>query len=364
MSLDDRDWWREDRKNKEKIYRGDFSLHSKPYKVRKLRKMPYIQPNGSGSGSKNGCGTVFMAVIIVVAIIAVASTLGIEIPINMFPQGNMTQTETKGPSISLPGKIVFKREVPYKDIDINSSLVTYDQGVSPDIVTYAEETSRILLQNDNLLRQFIGNGWSVHLSDHELKGIDDVVHPAGYTDYKNRCIVIYAPLCEHAIFHEFGHYFSYIYECNFENIRAEMDSLYTEESRNFVSRKGEQETKYGKKNVHEYFACMFDNMIHDSGSSCCPKTDIYIRNFYSILSNTDYKDIYSVGYEYRVKLEELFQEYGATYTFLLDGEQIDPKTYDIHDFPPKSFTCQASGANGAGTLVITTHDIKDYQIAA
>ncbi|MBP3242121.1 MAG: hypothetical protein J6M92_16520, partial [Oribacterium sp.] len=73
-------------------------------------------------------------------------------------------------------------------------------------------------------------------SDHELNGIGDVEHPAGYTDYKNRCIVIYAPLCEHAIFHEFGHYFSYIYECNFENIRAEMDSLYTEESRNFVSR--------------------------------------------------------------------------------------------------------------------------------
>jgi uncharacterized SAM-binding protein YcdF (DUF218 family) len=38
--------------------------------------------------------------------------------------------------------------------------------------------------------------------------------------------------------------------------------------------------------------------------------------------------------------------------------------YDIHDFPPKSFTCQASGANGAGTLIITTHDIEDYQIAA
>lgn len=30
-----------------------------------------------------------------------------------------------------------------------------------------------------------------------------------------------------------------------------------------------------------------------------------------------------------MKLEELFQEYGATYTFLLDGERIDPKTYDI-----------------------------------
>ncbi len=42
-------------------------------KVRKLRKMPYIQPNGSGSGSKNGCGTVFMALIIVVALFAAAS---------------------------------------------------------------------------------------------------------------------------------------------------------------------------------------------------------------------------------------------------------------------------------------------------
>ena len=74
MSSDDRDWWREDRKNKEKIYQGDFSLHSKPYSGKKQRKMPYIQPKGSG----NGCGTVFMAVIIVVAIIAAASTLGKE----------------------------------------------------------------------------------------------------------------------------------------------------------------------------------------------------------------------------------------------------------------------------------------------
>jgi|GEM_PF-5935207 len=32
MSLDDRDWWREDRKRKEKLYGGDFSLHSKPIK--------------------------------------------------------------------------------------------------------------------------------------------------------------------------------------------------------------------------------------------------------------------------------------------------------------------------------------------
>ena len=71
MSLDDRDWWREDRKNKEKIYRGDFSLHSKPYSGRKQRKMPYIKPKGSGS--KNGCGTVFMALIIVVALFTAAS---------------------------------------------------------------------------------------------------------------------------------------------------------------------------------------------------------------------------------------------------------------------------------------------------
>lgn len=30
MSLDDRDWWREDRRKKEKLYGGDFSLNSKP----------------------------------------------------------------------------------------------------------------------------------------------------------------------------------------------------------------------------------------------------------------------------------------------------------------------------------------------
>ena len=30
MSLDDRDWWREDRRKKEELYGGDFSLNSKP----------------------------------------------------------------------------------------------------------------------------------------------------------------------------------------------------------------------------------------------------------------------------------------------------------------------------------------------
>ena len=32
MSLDDRDYWREDRKKKEKLYGGDWSLNSKPIK--------------------------------------------------------------------------------------------------------------------------------------------------------------------------------------------------------------------------------------------------------------------------------------------------------------------------------------------
>ena len=30
MSLDDRDWWRENRRKKEELYGGDFSLNSKP----------------------------------------------------------------------------------------------------------------------------------------------------------------------------------------------------------------------------------------------------------------------------------------------------------------------------------------------
>lgn len=30
MSLDDRDWWREDRRKKEELYGGDFSLNSRP----------------------------------------------------------------------------------------------------------------------------------------------------------------------------------------------------------------------------------------------------------------------------------------------------------------------------------------------
>lgn len=44
------------------------------------------------AGSKNGCGTVFVAMIIVVAIIAVASTLGIEIPLKMFSKDNHPKT--------------------------------------------------------------------------------------------------------------------------------------------------------------------------------------------------------------------------------------------------------------------------------
>lgn len=32
MSLDDRDWWRKDKKRKEEMYGGDFSLNSKPIK--------------------------------------------------------------------------------------------------------------------------------------------------------------------------------------------------------------------------------------------------------------------------------------------------------------------------------------------
>ncbi|ETP73902.1 hypothetical protein UYO_0157 [Lachnospiraceae bacterium JC7] len=357
MSLDDRDWWREDRKKKEKLYGGDFSLHSRP----KYRKMPDIKPKGTG----NGCGNVFATIIVLVVIFVVALASGVQIPgIGLLSEKNSVQSDNNNSIISIPGKITFKREVPYREIDINGSFVTFDSGVPTKTVELAEGISRILLQNDNLLRQFVGNGWTVHLSDHELNGIGDVEHPAGYTDYKNRCIVIYAPHCEHVIFHEFGHYFAYIYECNFENIKSEMDVLYREEARNFVSYRGDQETKYGKKNVNEFFACMYDNMVHDADSSYCPKTENYIKNCYNILANTDYKDIYSVNYEYRVKLEELFQNYGATYTFILDGERIDPKTYDIHDFPTKGFSCQVSGANGTGTLVIQTYDIENDKITA
>lgn len=366
MSLDDRDWWREDRKMKDKLYGGDFSLHSKPkYSHRTYRKMPYIKPKGSGNGSKNGCGTIFAAIIVVVIFFVIALESGIPLHgIDLAPGNNSMQSENNDHNINIPGKIVFKREVPYREIDTSKAIVTYDAGVSSDTVVLAENISRKLLYDDNLLRQFIGNNWTVHLSDHELNGIGDVEHPAGYTDYKNRCIVIYAPYCDYSIYHEFGHYFAYIYECNFENIKSEMEALYREEAGNFVSYRNDQETKYGKKNVQEFFACMYDNIVHDADCSHCPKTENYIKNYYNVLANTEYKDIYSVNYEYRVKLEELFQEYGATYTFILDDERIDPKTYDIHDFPPKGFSCQLAGVNGSGTLVINTKDVEDYKITA
>ena len=54
MSLDDRDWWREDRRKKEELYGGDFSLNSKPIRDDTFTDTVYtLKPNrNSGNGTK------------------------------------------------------------------------------------------------------------------------------------------------------------------------------------------------------------------------------------------------------------------------------------------------------------------------
>ena len=326
-------------------------------------RMPYIEPKKSG----NGCAALLILISNVLLILAIVPTLGIPVSENWL--SNVTSkeavTQSKGEKsiLNLPRRMQFKREVPYKKIDISQSFVTADPGVSEEIITYTEDVSRGLLQNENFLRQFIGNGWTVHLSQNPLKSVGDVEHPAGYTDYNHRQIVIYAPQCEHAIIHEFGHYFAYIYACNFENVEEEMNALYLEEGSNFVSSKGDKETKYGKKNVHEFFACMFDNIIRGHGSMCCPKTTEYIGDFYNFLGNTDFSDIYSLDFTFRKNLENLFEEYGVAYSFFIDGVRVNPKIYDIHDFPPRGYTCQISGTNGTGTVNIKTKEPEEKIVA-
>ncbi|MBE6005395.1 MAG: hypothetical protein E7232_15205 [Lachnospiraceae bacterium] len=50
MSLDDRDWWREDRKRKEEMYGGNFSLNSKP--IKKSNKDTPTQGNNTNVMNK------------------------------------------------------------------------------------------------------------------------------------------------------------------------------------------------------------------------------------------------------------------------------------------------------------------------
>lgn len=52
MSLDDRDWWREDRRKKEQLYGGDFSLNSKPI-YRPLRDDTFVDTFSQSKPKQN-----------------------------------------------------------------------------------------------------------------------------------------------------------------------------------------------------------------------------------------------------------------------------------------------------------------------
>lgn len=162
MSLDDRDWWREDRRRKENHQVENIEALWSELEGRNRRQ----QSGYRGQRSGKGCGPLLATVICVVLLILTVATYDPE------PRHETSGYESRSESIdqseeTRPG-IEFRREVPYREIDLTQSVVERDSGVSDASVQKVEEMLDFILSTEALKRQFYGNGWTVYITDHAL----------------------------------------------------------------------------------------------------------------------------------------------------------------------------------------------------
>ncbi len=256
------------------------------------------------------------------------------------------------PQPSHSKKIV--RNVPYREINLTSLPIICDPDVSDNVLYNVQKATEIILCNTYLQRHFIGNGWHIYVTNQPLPKTNGLA-PAGITDTGERQISLLSSQIDRAIYHEFGHYFMAMFTYNFPNAEANLNELYTEENSLFQSHTGiEADALYGKSNAHEFVASVFDNIVHGY-ENICPKTEQYLEQMYQALSQLDYSDVYSTSYDYHRNFEELLENYGLSYTILLDGNPIDPITYDIHDLPDSGYETSIHDLGGHGTVFVTSH---------
>lgn len=245
------------------------------------------------------------------------------------------------------------RNVPYREIDLSALSIISDSDVSDSVLQNIREATDLMLCNTYLKRHFIGNGWHIYVTNQplpETNGID----PAGITDTGERQISLLSSQVDRSIYHEFGHYFMAMYIYNFPDAESQLNELYAEECSVFQSYTGsEDDSVYGKSNVHEFIASVFDNMVHGY-QNICPKTEACLDQLYQTLSQMDYAEVYSTDYDYHKSFEELLERYGPSYTILIDGTPIDPITYDIHDLPASGYTTSIHDQGGYGTIFVTS----------
>lgn len=245
----------------------------------------------------------------------------------------------------------FVRNVPYREIDISALPLISDPDVSDSCLQRIEEAAELVLGNTYLKRHFIGNNWQIYVTNQPLPRTNDI-DPAGITDTGERQISLLASQVDHAIYHEFGHYFMAMYTFNFPDAEDRLNELYSNENSQFQSYTGmESDSLYGRSNAHEFIASVFDNMVHGS-RNICPETEAYLEQMYQTLSQMDYSEVYSTGYSYHKDFENMLINYGASYTILLDGSPIDPVSYDIHDLPDSGYTTSIHDLGGHGTVFV------------
>lgn len=347
MSLDDRDWWREDRRRKEQQANIDAmwaELEGKPHGSGTSRG-PRRQPSG-------GCGPLLAVIICVVLLALVVQPLYQQRQRESSASGSMRSGVDIGPEETTTAS-EFHRNVPYREIDITQSAVECDAGVSDESVQKVQSQVDLMLSTDNLKRQFYGNGWKVYVTNQSLP-MQHGIQPAGTTDTAARRISLVEEHIDRALYHEFGHYFMAIYVFNVPCAQAELQQLYAEESAQFQSHTGiSEDSAYGQTNVDEFVASIFDNIVHNE-TGICPKTEAYVQNMYGMLMQMDYAEVFSTDYDYHHNFEELLEKYGASYEFYIDGVMIDPATYDVHDLTAMGYEASVTDYGGHGTVNITT----------
>ena len=348
MSLDDRDWWREDRRRKENRQAENIeALWSELEGENRKQANGYRRRHARG-----GCGPLLATVICVVLLVLTVATYA---PESRFEtRGHESGGESIDRSEETRQGIAFRREVPYREIDLTKPVVERDAGVSDESLQKVEEMLDHILSTEGLKRQFYGNDWTVYITDQALP-MQGSIQPAGMTDTGARRISLVEEQIDRAVFHEFGHYFMAMYVFNVPDAQAELEALYAEEAGSFQSYTGRTEDSiYGMSELDEFIASVFDNIVHDF-TGCCPKTEAYVQNMYGTLMQMDYADVFSTDYEYHHSFEEMLQTYGASYEFYIDGQMIDPASYDVHDLRARGYESKVTDYGGYGSVNVTTY---------
>ncbi len=348
MSLDDRDWWREDRRRKENRQAENIEALWSELEGKNRKQANGYRRRRSGGGCGPLLATAICVVLLVLTVVTYAPTPRYE------TRGYESGGESIGRSEETRQDIAFRREVPYREIDLSKPVIERDAGVSDESLQKVEGMLDFILCTDALKRQFYGNDWTVYITNQELP-MQGTIQPAGLTDTGARRISLVEEHIDRAVYHEFGHYFMAMYVFNVPGAEAELEQLYREEAGAFQSHTGlAEDSMYGMSEPDEFIASVFDNIVHDF-TGCCPKTEAYVQNMYGTLMRMGYAEVFSTDYEYHHSFEEMLQKYGASYEFYIDGQMIDPASYDVHDLRAQGYESKVTDYGGYGSVNVTTY---------